>query len=221
MEEHTECIASCHSLFSLVVCRLWRRALSSYLPARDRRVPPELNSLEPHQAGSSYKTSLLVGHGLLWAESDLLCSLRESGSSWFLRAPLPPEAREVHMPPSVQESGQLGFMLQPAPPRKCHLCSPASSPHLVLAPCPDPHLRDEDTPPLGGHSGPFCHCPDQPSSHLPPGLAKGSLFTARTALGSGSSNPGPVQAGPRGDKSLHSHLLGSSPLPVLGSTLPE
>lgn len=77
-------------------------------------------------------------------------SLRESGSFWFLKAPLPPQAREVHIPPSVQGSGQLWVHAHPAPPPKCHLCSPASASPLVLAPCPDPHLRDGDTPPHGG-----------------------------------------------------------------------
>lgn len=217
MEEHTECTASCHSLFFLVVCGLWRRALSP--TAGDRRAPPEWN-LEPRQAGRSYKTSLLLGLGLRWAQSGLLCSLRESGSSWFLRVPLRPRPGKSRSHPLCRSLDSFGFMLQPAPPGKCHLCSPASSLPLSPGPCPDPHLRDEDTPPLGLDSGPFCHCPDQPSPRLPPGLTEGSLFTSRTALGSGSSNPGPLQAEPHGEKSLHSHL-GSAPLPVLGWTLPE
>lgn len=184
MEEHTECIVSCHSLFSLVVCGLWRRALLSYLPAGDRHVPPEWNSLEPHQEGRSYKTSLSS-----WAlASD---GLRVACCAHSERVGHPGFGR--HLSPRGQGSPDptlcTGVWTASGSCCSQHHCeSVTSTPpfpphHLVLALCPDPHLRDEDTPPLGVDQVFSVTAPDQPSPHLSPGLAESSLFTARTALG--------------------------------------
>lgn len=140
-------------LFSLGgVCAVEKGSLDFFTCCGTDCIPPELNSPEPRQAQSSHKSSLLCLCPLMGREWSLCFLWGRESVLGAEDAPLPPEARGVHITTPLQsarESGQLWVYLLPLLPQK----APPVPREMVLAPGSDLHRRGEDSPPLWVDSG--------------------------------------------------------------------